>query len=100
MTRVCCPSCQLRFTPAAAAFLTTCPECGDPLEAASTAQDAIGFRLFVPEDQPALPPAAHGSAAATLMPHRPGPSDWNIRLLQAAVRRARDSHSGRPHGDA
>ena len=45
MTRASCPSCRLRFTPAATAILTSCPECGRPLEAASSAE-TLGYQLF------------------------------------------------------
>lgn len=58
MTRLSCPSCRLRFTAAATATITTCPECDRPLEAVISAADALGFRLFTPLDpQPKLPMA-------------------------------------------
>jgi predicted RNA-binding Zn-ribbon protein involved in translation (DUF1610 family) len=58
MTRASCPSCRLRFTPAAAAILTSCPECGRPLRAAGSTETTLGYRLFVPADPaPALPAA-------------------------------------------
>ena len=57
MTRASCPSCRLRFTPAATAILTSCPECGRSLQAASSAE-TLGYRLFPPADPaPALPVA-------------------------------------------
>jgi predicted amidophosphoribosyltransferase len=46
MTQVCCPSCRLRFTRAAAAYLVACPDCGAPLEPVLSAERVIGFRLF------------------------------------------------------
>lgn len=58
MTHVGCPSCRLRFTPAAAACLVACPECGRPPQPMVGAERAVGFRLFVLEDvPPALPEA-------------------------------------------
>jgi hypothetical protein len=53
-----CPSCRLRFTAAAAAYLVACPECGRPLQPIAGADGVVGFRLFSPEDVPhALPEA-------------------------------------------
>jgi hypothetical protein len=46
MTHVCCPDCQLRFTPAAAAYLVACPECGEPPKALASLEGVVGFRLF------------------------------------------------------
>ena len=51
MTHVCCPRCWLRFTPAAAAYIAACPECGEPLQETNS-QSALGFRLLGPEDLP------------------------------------------------
>jgi hypothetical protein len=50
MTHVGCPSCCVRFTPASAAQLASCPECGRPLRPIVGAEGVVGFRLFVPED--------------------------------------------------
>ena len=62
MTRLSCPSCRLRFSAAALAASTTCPECGRPLEAVSSAADTLGFQLFAPTDPlPALPMAAEAA---------------------------------------
>ena len=44
MTHVCCPSCRLRFTAAAAAHLDACPACGEPPQQVRAA-DAVGLRL-------------------------------------------------------
>lgn len=52
MTHVCCPDCRLRFTPAAAAYLVTCPECGGPPQTLAGLEEALGFRLFRLEDVP------------------------------------------------
>jgi uncharacterized protein (UPF0212 family) len=58
MTRLSCPSCRLRFTAAAIATITTCPDCGRHLESVFSAEDTLGFRLFTPLDpQPELPMA-------------------------------------------
>jgi hypothetical protein len=51
MTHLCCSRCRLRFTPAAAAYIEACPECGEPPEQI-TSQSALGFRLVGPEDLP------------------------------------------------
>jgi hypothetical protein len=70
MTRVCCPSCRLRFTSAAAASLRTCPACGQVLESAPSAQAALGYRLFdFAEPLPELPMA--GEAALPVDAPRP-----------------------------
>ncbi len=50
MTHVCCPSCRLRFTRAAAAHLMACPQCGEPPQPVPTAQRALGFRLVIDDD--------------------------------------------------
>ncbi len=52
MTHIACPSCRLRFTPAAAAYLLACPECGRPPQPILAAEGLLGFRVFVPEDVP------------------------------------------------
>lgn len=59
MTHLCCPSCRLRFAPAAAAYLSACPVCGQPPEQSAHPGQCIGFSLFRPEDLPQqLPEAA------------------------------------------
>lgn len=50
MTHVCCPSCRLRFTRAAAAHLVACPECDKPLQSIASLELAFGFRVFRFED--------------------------------------------------
>lgn len=63
MTRLCCAHCRLRFTPAVAACLGECPECGRSLQP-STLEDIIGFRVFRFEDVPqSLPQAVAVSIA-------------------------------------
>jgi len=52
MTHLCCPACRLRFTHAAAAYLTACPECGDSLQPIDSLERTFGFRLVGPEDLP------------------------------------------------
>ena len=62
MTRLSCPSCRLRFTAAAAATITTCPDCGRHLQAVSSSADTLGFRLFTPLDpQRELPMAVEAA---------------------------------------
>ena len=58
MTRLSCPSCRLRFSRAATATLTTCPECGQDLEAVDSAEATLGFGLFAPTDPPPAVPLA------------------------------------------
>jgi hypothetical protein len=57
VTHLCCPRCRLRFTPAAAAQLGACPDCGEPLRASSL-QGTIGFKVFRLEDASASLPQA------------------------------------------
>ena len=62
MTRMSCPSCRLRFTAAATATITTCPDCGRHLEPVISAEDTLGFRLFTPLDpQPEMPMAVEAA---------------------------------------
>jgi hypothetical protein len=59
VTLVCCPACRLRFTPAAAAYIVACPECGGSPQPIASPELTLGFRLVGPEDLPhQLPPAA------------------------------------------
>lgn len=58
MTHVCCPDCQLRFNPASAVHLVACPQCGRPTQRMAGLEDAVGFRLFQPEDAPPSLPEA------------------------------------------
>src|SRR5919109_2991860 len=58
MTRLCCPGCRLRFSPAAGAYLVACPECGEPPQTIASLELAIGFRLFELEDVPQQLPEA------------------------------------------
>jgi hypothetical protein len=62
MTRLCCPRCRLRFTPAAAAYITACPECRGSPEPITSLRGTLGFRLVGAEDVPdELPHATAGS---------------------------------------
>ena len=67
MTHASCPDCRLRFTPAAAAYLPGCPECGEPLQPLSGVE-GVGFRLFRLDDARYPLP----DAVAVAMP-TPGP---------------------------
>jgi hypothetical protein len=69
MTRACCPSCRLRFTRAATAHLTTCPECGAPLPVGIAARDAVGYKLYDIRDSAGEFPVAQ--AVALPEPHLP-----------------------------
>ena len=66
MTRLCCPRCRLRFTPAAAAYITACPECRDWPEPITSLERTLGFRLVGPEDLPHELP--HATAGAMTFP--------------------------------
>jgi hypothetical protein len=58
MSLICCPSCRLRFTSAAAAYLVACPECGRVPQPIASAADVLGFRLCIIEDLPYESPEA------------------------------------------
>lgn len=58
MTHACCVSCRIRFTPAAAAYLTVCPGCSQPLQRLAGPAGAVGYRLFRLEDTPRPAPDA------------------------------------------
>jgi hypothetical protein len=68
VTRPSCPACRLRFTPAAAAQLTVCPDCGGSLKTLDRPESAIGFRLYVPEQ--ALPSLPEAVAVSVPIPDR------------------------------
>ena len=68
MTHLCCPRCRLRFTPASAAYLVSCPDCGQPPKQLPLV-DTVGFRVFRLDDVPhAMPEAVAISIPVT----RPG----------------------------
>jgi hypothetical protein len=70
MTHLSCPGCRLRFSRAATATLTTCPECGQHLVAVDSAEATLGFGLFAPTHPgPALPMAIE--AAVPIHDFRP-----------------------------
>jgi predicted amidophosphoribosyltransferase len=52
MATASCPSCRLRFSASAAAYLGVCPQCGRPLQSFAGAEAVVGFSLFVLEDVP------------------------------------------------
>lgn len=58
MTHACCRDCRLRFTPAATAYLLACPRCDERLQPLAGLAEAVGFRLFRPEDAPSVMPEA------------------------------------------
>ncbi len=66
MTRLCCPRCRLRFTPAAAAHITACPECRDSPKPITSLERTLGFRLVGPEDLPDELP--HTTASSITFP--------------------------------
>ena len=65
-TYLCCPACKLRFTPAAAAYVVACPECGDSPQPIASLERAVGFRLVGPEDLPHDLP--HATAVSITLP--------------------------------
>jgi hypothetical protein len=69
MTHVCCPSCRLRFSPAAAAYLVACPQCGEQLEPIVSLKAVLGFRLFDAEE--ALPSLPQALAVSIPVPEPP-----------------------------
>ena len=71
MTRFFCPSCRLRFATAAAATLTSCPECGGAFQAVDSAEAILGYRLFEETD----PPPALPMAIEAALPIHPTQSD-------------------------
>ncbi len=73
MTHICCSTCRLRFTPAAATHLATCPECGDSPQPIATAEELLGFRLFGSND--AADPSPQAIAVALTL-SRSGQSQW------------------------
>lgn len=66
MTRLCCPPCRLRFSPALAAYITACPECCRSPEPITSLEGTLGFRLVGPEDVPDELP--HATAASIIFP--------------------------------
>ena len=66
MTHASCPDCRLRFAPAMTAALPACPECGEPLQALGALDQAVGLRLFHPDDP--LHGLAEAIAAAMPLP--------------------------------
>jgi hypothetical protein len=70
MTHVCCPSCRLRFTPAATAYLIACPLCDDRLQQVASLSAMFGYRLFDVEDTPESLPQA--LAVSVRIPEPPG----------------------------
>jgi len=66
---VCCAPCRLRFTPAAAACIVACPECGASLQPIERLELTFGFRVIGPEDLPHELPYA--TAVSVALP-RPG----------------------------
>jgi hypothetical protein len=66
MTHACCPRCRLRFTPAAAAYITACPECGESPQPIASGECTFGFRLVGPEDLPHELP--HATAVSITFP--------------------------------
>jgi hypothetical protein len=75
MTHLCCPRCRVRFTPAAAAYVTACPECGESPEPVASLELTFGFRLLGPGDLPHESPYATAVSIALPRPepaHVPG----------------------------
>jgi hypothetical protein len=95
MTQLCCPRCWLRFTSAAAAYLSECPECGGSLQLSSL-EGIVGFRIFRFEDVPrSLPQAVAGSIPVPEVPTNPGGSRRGVsRAEHGRVWRMGDERDG------
>lgn len=65
---LCCPRCRLRFTPAAAAAIIGCPECGDSPQPIASLELTFGFRIIGPEDLPHESPYATAISIALPRP--------------------------------
>ncbi len=70
MTHACCPDCRIRFTPAATAYLVSCPACGEPLQVLAALAGALGYRLFRLEDAPYSLPEAIAVSVPVPLPDR------------------------------
>jgi hypothetical protein len=68
VTHLCCPACRLRFTPASAAYIIACPECGDAPQPIVSLELTVGFRLIGPADLPFELPYATAHAIALPQP--------------------------------
>lgn len=90
MTHACCACCRMRSPRAAAAYLTTCPACGDPLQPLSGLAGAVGYRLFRLEDAlRALPEAIEVSMPLPALVCGDGERRTHIRILRRVARRRR-----------
>ena len=69
MSYACCPGCRVRFSPARAAHLAACPECGEPPRQSAGLEAIVGFRLVGSED----PSRSLPDAVAVSLP-APGPA--------------------------
>jgi hypothetical protein len=74
-THLCCLRCRVRFTPAAAASISACPECGDPPELIASLERTFGFRLLGPDDLPHELPYATAVSIALPRPGAPTKPD-------------------------
>jgi hypothetical protein len=74
VTGASCPECRLRFTPAAAAYLPSCPTCGGRIQPIERAAAAIGLCLFRHED---IPPSLPEAVAVSI--ETPDPSTRHAR---------------------
>jgi len=70
MTQVCCPSCRVRFTRVASAYMVACPQCGKPPQPIASAERTIGFRLFAHNDLDDTVPQAVAVAMSLPAPRR------------------------------
>jgi hypothetical protein len=71
MICVCCPECRLRFTPAASAFVESCPECDRVLQSVTNPRAVVGFRLLRLDT---LPPAVTDPIAVAVSLPLPDPA--------------------------
>lgn len=82
MTHLCCPNCRLRFTPAAAAYIVACPECGGVPHPIASLARTLGFRLVGPEELPHQLPYASRLERTPRARRRAIMSDRHLRILR------------------
>jgi hypothetical protein len=70
MSHASCPSCRLRFAPALAAHMSSCPHCGQPVQPLGSPDAAFGLRLYTPDDGPRPLPEAIAMAMPVPDPGR------------------------------
>ena len=70
MTPLCCPACRLRFGPVPTS--AECPSCAGPVVSLDSAEQALGFQLYV-DDRSGI--SALEVAIAAVRDQPPAPDD-------------------------